>query len=205
MFEASRSGNRLKDADILWHPQVVTDCKMQFFCCFQKQQQFVRCMCMYNVSPGSLVRLSCTSIYYIHCWEMMNSMGFFSHGSSYCYSWWMWWGFDTFRVTLTRRLWVLTMLMIMIVLWVFQSVMVVVKSLIYIYIDCMYSKRRWEIGLNISLNTLNCVFFAYADMYICIGVLLLVLVLVSNIWCALLIDQEEKQVLCTCMVEVEHV
>jgi hypothetical protein len=86
MFEASRSGNRSKDADILWHPQVVTDCKMQFFCCFQKQQQIVRCMCMYDVSPGSLVRLSYTSIYYIHCWEMMNSMGFFSHGSSYCYS-----------------------------------------------------------------------------------------------------------------------
>ncbi len=31
------------------------------------------------------------------------------------------------------------------------------------------------------------------------------LVLVSNIWRTLLIDQEEKQVLCTCMVEVEHV
>jgi len=60
-------------------------------------------------------------------------------------------------------------------------------------------------GLNISLNTLNHVFFAYADMYICISVLLLVLILVSNIWCALLIDQEERQVLCTCMVEVEHV
>jgi hypothetical protein len=129
-------------------PEVATDWKMQIFCGIHKWWQMARCN--FFVASRSCNRLSdaCACImFHLEVWadyhvqvSTTSTVGrwwtqwvFFGHGSSYCYSWWMWWGFDTFGVTLTRRLWVLTMLMIMIVLWVFQSIMVVVKSLIYIY------------------------------------------------------------------------